>query len=176
MLRRSGHVVSRTGKLISMPNNTGNHALFEHRGAIRVTTQSSMSNLLSTLLNIAHSERCMRPCLFMRCVGTASTLWARGSEYGLIYTGSHVVSSVAIRSIIDRPPDRPQACVYLINHQGETQYMTLMDPTFELFGVVQSLGVILTARHIPSRLNRTTGLLSQFRQIMNAKDWTPQTA
>ena len=67
--------------------------------------------------------------------------------------------------------------VAYINQQGGMHSMTFMDLTFNLFDVVLALGVTLSARHIPCRLNRTVDLLSQSRQIVNV-EWTlhPQVA
>ena len=66
--------------------------------------------------------------------------------------------------------DNTTAVAY-INHQGGTRSMTLMDLTYQLFGVTLDLGMTIRARHIPGRLNRTANLLSRRHQVVNT-EWT----
>ena len=49
--------------------------------------------------------------------------------------------------------------------------MTLMDLTQDLFAQSLELGVMIRARHIPGRLNRTADLLSRADQVVNT-EWT----
>ena len=88
---------------------------------------------------------------------------------------------VVIRALRADPPfwrgkrllvasDNTTAVAY-INHQGGTRSMTLMDLTYQLFGVTLDLGMTIWARHIPGRLNRTADLLSRRHQVVNT-EWT----
>ena len=51
--------------------------------------------------------------------------------------------------------------------------MTLMDLTYQLFGVTLDLEMTIQARHIPGCLNRTADLLSRRHQVMNTVDTEP---
>ena len=72
---------------------------------IRVTIQSFVSNLLSTWLNVTHGGNTY-VLMPVRAQDMVSTAWARGSGYGLTFTRSHVVRSVAIiiSSAVPGPP------------------------------------------------------------------------
>ena len=61
--------------------------------------------------------------------------------------------------------------VAYINHQGATKSMTLMDLSYDLFHLVDQLGMTIKANHIPGRLNCQADLLSRQHQAVNT-EWS----